>query len=35
MFDEVNSSQCFVVCANKPKLGPYNGPKCSLEITMF
>ena len=35
MFDEVISSQCFVVCANKPKFGPYNCPKCSLETIMF
>ena len=35
MFDEINSNQCFVDCANKQKLGPYNGPKRSLETTMF
>ena len=35
VFDEVNSSQCFVICANKPKFGLYDGPKCSLEIIMF
>ena len=33
MFDEVNSSQCF--CANKPNFGPYNCPKCSLDIIVL
>ena len=35
VFDEISSSQCYVVCSNKPKFGPYDGPKCSLEIIMF
>ena len=35
VFDEVNSSNYFVVCANNPKFGPYNGPKYSLETIMF
>ena len=28
VFDKVNSSQCYVVCSNKPKFGPNDGPKC-------
>ena len=35
LFDGVNSSECYIINANKPKFGPYDGPKCSLEVIMF
>ena len=35
LFSEVNNSNCFVMFPNKPKHGPYNGTKYSLEIAMF
>ena len=35
LFDEVNSSKCYVICSNKPKFGPYDGPKYSLEVLIF
>ena len=35
LFDEANSSKCYVICSNKPKFGPYDGPKYSLAVIMF
>ena len=35
LFDQVNASECYVICSGKPKFGPYCGPKHSLEIIMF
>ena len=35
LFDVVNLSQCYIINPNKPKFGPYDGPKCSLEVIMF
>ena len=34
-FAEVNASDCYVVYNNKPKYGPYNGPKATLETSFF
>ena len=35
LFDESSSSKCYVICSNKPKFGPYDRPKYSLEVIMF
>ena len=35
LFDEVNSSKCYVICSNKPKFGPYDEPKYSLQVLIF
>ena len=35
LFGQLNGSDCFVIRANKPKHGPYHGPKCTLEVIMF
>ena len=35
LFDESSSSTCYVICSNKPKFGPYDRPKYSLEVIMF
>ena len=35
LFDEVNSSKYYVICSYKPKFGPYDGPKCLLEVIIF
>ena len=35
LFVQHNDSDCFVICANKPKHGPYHGPKGTLEAIMF
>ena len=35
LFSEVNNSDCFVMFSNKPKCGPYNYSKYSIEITTF
>ena len=35
LFAKVNASDCYVVYNNKPKYGPYNGPKTTLEISFF
>ena len=35
LFAKVNGSDCYVVCYNKPKYGPYHGPKSTLEISFF
>ena len=34
-FAEVNASDCYVVYNNKPKYGPYNGTKATLETSFF
>ena len=35
LFRQVNASDCFVICSDKPKFGPYCGTKGNLEIIMF
>ena len=35
LLGQVNGSDCFIICSDKPKFGPYCGPKHSLEIIMF
>ena len=32
LFGQVNESDCFVICYDKPKFGTYYGPKGTLEI---
>ena len=35
LFAKVNASDCYVIYNNKPKYGPYQGPKATLEISFF
>ena len=35
LLGQVNGSDCFIICSDKPKFGPYCGSKHSLEIIMF
>ena len=35
LFDKVNGSDCYVVCDNKPKYGPYHGPRGTFQISFF
>ena len=35
LFAEVSTSDCYVFYKNKPKCGPYCGPKPTLEISFF
>lgn len=35
LFAEVNASDYYVIYNNKPKYGPYHGPKATLEISLF
>ena len=35
LFGQLNGTDCFAIRANKPKHGPYHGPKCTLEVIMF
>ena len=35
LFAEVSTSDCYVFYKNKPKYGPYCGPKPTLEISFF
>ena len=35
LFGQVNASDCYVICSNKPKYGPYHGPKGTLEIIIL
>ena len=32
LFGQVNTSDCYVICSNKPKYGPYHWTRGSLEI---
>ena len=33
--DQLNASECYVICSGKPIFGPYCGPKHSLERIIF
>ena len=35
LFGQLNGTGCFAIRTNKPKHGPYHGPKCTLELIMF
>ena len=35
LFGELNTSKCYISRPNKPKYGPYDRPKFSIEIGMF
>ena len=35
LFSQVNGTDCFINWSNKPKYGPYCGPKCKIDVIMF
>ena len=35
LFAKVNASDCYVIYNNKPKYGPYQGPRATLEFSFF